>query len=135
MSPATSSALTTRLLGASFAVCLTALGSPVFASGSGCSDTAETDASVSNQSSQVVSVDPDTGALTRTARPADHKPVQRDTGPVETKVLPDGTVTANVGDRFRSHLVAEMVDGKLVTCHKPYEHIPEPTDNSEKADE
>jgi hypothetical protein len=35
-----------------------------------------------------------------------------------TETLPDGTVVADPGDRLRARLVAEVVDGKLVTCHR-----------------
>ncbi|HKJ15884.1 MAG TPA: hypothetical protein VJ984_00860 [Xanthomonadales bacterium] len=137
MNLCTSTARTGQFVGAVFYVCLTAFSTPVFASEHGCSGQAEigrgaTSGDVSTRSSQVVSVDPDSGELVRSQMPQNAPPIQqRDTGPVKIEELPDGTVTADVGDRFRAHLVAEMVDGKLVTCHRDPAHNHITTDNSE----
>lgn len=141
MSPCTSSAWFGRFVGVVCYVFLNAVFSPVLASEPGCSthkdmgDSAATDG-FDASARQVVSVDPDTGELIASKRPPNAPPVkQRDTGPVQTRELPDGTVIAEVGDRFRAHLVAEIVDGKLVTCHREpaYDHVAR--DKSEKPDE
>lgn len=34
-------------------------------------------------------------------------------------VSPDGTVSIDLGDRFITPLHAEVIDGKIVTCHRP----------------
>ncbi len=134
MIPRTSSALNLRLTGASIVFSLTAFCSPVFASETGCSATASQPRAGNYRAGQVVSVDPDSGELTRARMPEGAKLPERDVTPVNTWELADGTVVADVGDRFRSHLVAEMVDGKLVTCHQMVETPPDTVDSHEVKD-
>ena len=61
-------------------------------------------------------------------RPADYPPV-------EEQVRPDGTVVADVGDRFITQLRAEVIDGQLVTCHRsPAATLPPQDQSSEPAE-
>ena len=135
MSPCTSSVSFLRLVGASITVVFAGFSSISFAAEGGCSTPAEASESASFQAGQVVSVDPETGQLVRRARPENYREPQRDTRPVEIRELPDGTVTADVGDRFRAHLVAEIVDGKLVTCHQASQDHSDPVEVKEEQDE
>jgi len=74
---------------------------------------------------QKVYVDPDTGELL-SGPPASEQPeassqVTQAPPPTEIQqeVRPDGTVVADIGDRFITELRVEIVDGKAVTCHRP----------------
>ncbi len=68
-------------------------------------------------------VDPQTGELTSSPPPgeAPDEPFSPDAtedySGVEFNTRSSGEVTAAVGDRFHTELRAEIVDGKLVTCH------------------
>lgn len=76
--------------------------------------------------SLTIYLDPVTGEITDPP-PTDPDTVQQAEAPqqatppdeVQQTVLPDGSVRADVGDRFVTELHAELVDGKLVTCHRP----------------
>lgn len=108
----------------------------VFASGSGCG-AAEDDAQFQMQAGdetpagQTIYVDPITGELTdppEPETPADADQVQEPQLPepdLNVVRLPDGTVQAEVGDRFVTELRIEVVDGKPVTCHRPVTPAPE----------
>jgi len=87
------------------------------ASDPGCSDDVASGDRV-GQSHQVVVVDPDTGELLDRPLPAGVEPMPDAPDALVTETLPDGTVVADPGDRLRARLVAEVVDGKLVTCHR-----------------
>ena len=88
---------------------------------------------------QTIYVDPVTGELTDPpvpAAPADAGQVQGPQPPepdLNFVRLPDGTVGAEVGDRFVTELRIEVVDGKVVTCHRPV--TPEPEKESRSGDD
>lgn len=78
---------------------------------------------------QTVFVDPATGKLIDRPEPepvpgkpgtADRVQDASSTEPEVPMVeLPDGTVRADIGDRFVTELRVEIVDGQVVTCHRP----------------
>jgi hypothetical protein len=47
--------------------------------------------------------------------------------PLVQEVRPNGTVVADISGRFDTALVAEVIDGKLVTCHQPIESPEKPS--------
>jgi hypothetical protein len=116
----------------------------VFASGSGCGAAAEDDAAPSQAgddtpAGQTIYVDPVTGELTDPPEPVAPDPDQvRGPQPPEPDLnvvrLPDGTVRADVGDRFVTELRIEVVDGKPVTCHRPLTPAPEPSASKENGE-
>lgn len=62
-------------------------------------------------------------------------PQPTDYPPVVEQVRPDGTVVADVGDRFMTQLRAEVIDGQLVTCHRsPAAALPPQDQSHEPAD-
>ncbi len=70
-----------------------------------------------------VYLDPDTGELLAEPPPGVASGSSPETPAAEPDVRfaqqPDGTVVADVGDRFMTELYIEIVDGKAVTCHRP----------------
>lgn len=104
------------------------------AAGSGCTETAPSTpqaAVPSNVTSPPapsaglrVHVDPQTGKLLdrppegETPEPLPEQPAAAEDD-IPVVVRPDGTVVADIGDRYRTALHAEIVDGELVTCHRP----------------
>lgn len=90
--------------------------SAVSAADSGCSQPS------SGPAGQTVYVDPQTGELLSEPLPGqalDSVTRQPSYPDVVEQPRPDGSVVADVGDRFITELHAEVVDGKLVTCHRP----------------
>jgi hypothetical protein len=99
---------------------LFALAAPVWASESGCTGVTPS-AGVPSGEGQIAYVDPETGELL-SEPPAGEQlepPVQPPvSGEIRQEVLPDGSVVAYLGDRFMTTLRVEIVDGKVVTCHR-----------------
>ncbi len=70
-------------------------------------------------------VDPETGELT--SAPPDDQALdgpdsanaRKNLSEVKITTRPNGEMVADVGDRFQRELRAEIIDGKLVTCHAP----------------
>jgi len=94
------------------------------ASDSGCSD--DTTSPLAGAGLKVY-VDPKTGELLDQPPPGQELPAlvgPSRAAPVTQQVRPDGTVVADVGDRFVTELRAEVVDGKVVTCHRPVDESP-----------
>jgi len=84
--------------------------------------------SVSSQPAQAgrkAYIDPQTGELTSSPSPTRKTPqagatpnLQKARQDVPMVTHPDGEVSADIRGLFMSTLEAEIVDGKLVTCHK-----------------
>lgn len=78
---------------------------------------------------QMVYVDPETGELLPGPPAAEALPeatlIERAARPVVQEVRPDGTVVADIDERFDVAVHAEIVDGELVTCHRPARRLPE----------
>ena len=74
-------------------------------------------------------IDPETGKLTSTPPPTSIRPpaavisdLQKARQDVPMVTHPDGEVSADISGLFMTTLEAEIVDGKLVTCHKKSGH-------------
>lgn len=71
-----------------------------------------------------VYLDPETGELLDHAppdAPAELPPESPAAEPeIPVMVRPDGTVVADVGNRFRSELRVEVIEGQAVTCHRTF---------------
>lgn len=81
---------------------------------------------------QKVYVDPDTGELLsgppngeqfEASSEATQAPAPIE---IQQEVRPDGSVVADIGDRFITELRVEIVDGKAVTCHRSAAKTPHP---------
>jgi hypothetical protein len=87
----------------------------------GCTDAGAHPAAKGNGTAQTVYLDPDTGELLSAPPPGAELPGMLQAPPplppLVEKVMPDGTVVADIGRRFIHPLRAEIVDGQLVTCH------------------
>lgn len=96
---------------------------PVWASESGCTSE-DSPAEKAQGEGLKAYVDPDTGELL--SSPPKGEPLEapaaaaQATAPAEIQqqVLPDGSVVADIGDRFVTELRVEIVNGKAVTCHR-----------------
>jgi len=106
------------------------LAAPVWASGSGCTQENPSDSSVPAEGLRAY-VDPNTGKLLSAPPPGE--PLEAPAGPSQVPepgeivqvTRPDGSVVADIGDRFITELRVEIVDGKLVTCHRSIEDQPD----------
>lgn len=96
--------------------------------GSGCPDAhsggADTNAPAGPGGPGLIAyIDPDTGQLAARRPPGVRPPgitrPQAPEAPMTEHVLPDGSVRLDVGRHFVTQLRAEIVDGRLVTCHAP----------------
>lgn len=99
------------------------LAAPVWAAESGCTGVTPS-AGVPSGEGQIAYVDPETGELLSEPPPG-AQPVPLidtsqtpDSGDIRQEVQPDGSVVAYLGDRFMTTLQVEIVDGKVVTCHR-----------------
>lgn len=106
---------------------LTLATSQIFASGCTQPDEATPSPATQPSAGMRAYVDPETGELTDSPPPGEQLDPDQvvDTGPdrpeIEQVVQPDGSVTADIGDRFMTELRVEVVDGEVVTCHRPKE--------------
>ncbi len=97
------------------------LAAPGWASESGCTGVTPSAENASGEGRKVY-VDPETGELLSEPPPGEQlepsvqPPVS---GEIRQEVQPDGSVVADIGDRFITTLQVEIVDGKAVTCHRP----------------
>lgn len=92
----------------------------------GCSDNSpEPEPATSPSAGVMAYIDPQTGELTEpppgslpsasvTAGDSAQAPAR-----LPQTVSPDGTITVELGNRFMTELHAEVIDGKIVTCHRP----------------
>ena len=100
-----------------------ALAAPAWASESGCTGVPSSNGNAPGEALKIY-VDPKTGELLSEAPPGEHlaapaKIVQpQELGEIQQEVRPDGSVVADIGDRFITELRVEIVDGKTVTCHR-----------------
>ena len=107
----------------SLTVLLFALTAPVWASESGCTSAPPSDKKASGEGLRVY-VDPETGELLSEPPPGEQleDPAEISQAPepaeIRQEVRPDGSVVADIGDRFITELRVEIVDGKAVTCHR-----------------
>ena len=99
------------------------LTAPVLAADPGCSNQHPESELPRRTSGQMAHVDPATGELVSESvdplatTPSIAAPAVTDDTPAQV-VRPDGTVVMDISGRFDQALVAEVVDGKLVTCHQ-----------------
>ena len=99
------------------------LAAPVLASESGCTPVPPPDEKTSHESLKVY-VDPETGELLSAPPPGEQLEAaaklsqSRDPGEIQQEARPDGSVVADIGERFITELRVEIVDGKAVTCHR-----------------
>lgn len=91
---------------------------PVAASEPGCVPRAADDSSATANARQIAVIDPVTGAFLDAPAASQLPPPVRSRAVPVTHTLADGTVVADAGDRFRARLVAEVIDGQIVTCHQ-----------------
>ena len=97
---------------------------PAFASGCSDSSEAETTGAVETAPGLRIFVDPKTGEITDVPPPGEtlESPTPKNGvggyPEIQQHVRPDGSVVADIGDRFMTELRVEVVDGKVVTCHK-----------------
>lgn len=117
----------------SLTVLLIALTAPVWASESGCtSEPPPSDKKASGEGLKIY-VDPETGELLSEPPPGEQLEAPAEIsqapepGELRQEVRPDGSVVADIGDRFITELRVEIVDGKAVTCHRSTEK-PQPSD-------
>ncbi len=102
---------------------LFALAAPGWASDSGCTGETPPEGKASGGGLRV-HVDPETGELLSEPPPGAQleEPAEisqaREPGEIRQEVRPDGSVVADIGDRFITELRVEIVDGKTVTCHR-----------------
>ncbi len=99
---------------------LYALAAPGWASESGCTGESLSAETASGEGQRAY-VDPETGELLSEPPPGEQlePPVQPlVSGEILQEVQPDGSVVADIGDRFITTLRVEIVDGKAVTCHR-----------------
>ena len=103
------------------------LAGPVWASESGCTQTISSDSKAPTEGLKVY-VDPKTGELLSAPPPGESLEASAVTsqapeqGEILQQVQPDGSVVADIGDRFITELRVEIVDGKVVTCHRSAEN-------------
>jgi hypothetical protein len=116
----------------SLTVLLFALTAPVWASESGCKSAPPPDKKASGEGLRIY-VDPETGELLSEPPPGEQLEAPAEIsqaperGEIRQEVRPDGSVVADIGDRFITELRVEIVDGKVVTCHRSAEK-PQPPD-------
>lgn len=107
---------------------------PAFAGTPGCSVHQSKPGVTQDTAGQMAHVDPATGELvTESLDPPGDAPVMRAEvvrEPLKQEIRPDGTVVADIRGRFNTVLVAEVVDGKLVTCHQPLEQSEQPASST-----
>ena len=99
---------------------LIALAAPGWASESGCKDVTPSAEKASGEG-RTVYIDPETGELLSEPPPGEQlePPVRPQvSGEILQEVQSDGSVVADIGDRFTTTLQVEIVDGKAVTCHR-----------------
>ena len=112
---------------------------PAFASGCSDGSEAETTGAVETAPGLRVFVDPKTGEITDVPPPGEtlESPAPKngvDGYPeIQQHVRPDGSVVADIGDRFITQLRVEVVDGKVVTCHRQVSD-PRKADSKESGD-
>lgn len=91
-----------------------------------------------------VYVDPDTGELLSEPPPGaetlapDLPAATHNLADVPVETRADGTIVADVGDRYVTELHVEMIDGQLVTCHRPAggkQPLPSGADIEQKSNE
>ena len=115
---------------------LFALVAPGWASESGCTGVTPSDGKWSGGGLKV-HVDPKTGELLGEPLPGDElqAPVVsgqiRDPGKLRQEVRPDGAVIVHAGDFFMTELRVEIMDGKVVTCHRSAAEPQSPEPGSE----
>lgn len=124
-----------RYIHACFAL-VALLPGPILAADSGCGKPASAqgsgaDPETDHPAGQTIYVDPDTGELVDPPVPAAPDEAQQAQVPrppepdLPVVRLPDGTVRADVGDRFVTELRVEVRNGQVVTCHRPVAPKPE----------
>ena len=115
---------------------LFATAAPGWASGSGCTDKTPSVGKASGEGLKVY-VDPETGELLSEPPSGEElqAPVEsgqpRDPSEMRQDVRPDGTVVVHTGDFFMTELRVEIVDGKVVTCHRQAAELQSPEPGSE----
>ena len=116
---------------------LFALAAPGWASESGCTGVTPSAEKASGEGRKVY-VDPETGELLSEPPPGEQlePPVQPPvSGEIHQEVQADGSVVADIGDRFVTTLRIEIVDGKAVTCHRsPVEPQPSSTETDSQVE-
>jgi len=99
---------------------------PVWPSESGCTQANPSESKAPAEGLRVF-VDPNTGELLSSPPPGEQlEPAAvtsqaAEQGEILQQVRPDGSVVADIGDRFITELRVEIVDGKVVTCHRSAE--------------
>ena len=112
-------------------VMMCTLAGPVVEADSGCTEQVP---SLPPGGGLKVYVDPDTGELLDEPPPgqqAQAPAVRLREPPIVEQVRPDGTVVADIGNRFVTELRVEVIDGKVVTCHRP---VAEPSPTADPAE-
>jgi hypothetical protein len=100
-----------------------ALTGPAWASESDCTDVIQLGENAPGEGLRAY-VDPKTGELLSGPPPGEQMEESVGIGQaprldeIRQEVRPDGSVVADIGDRFITELRVEIVDGKAVTCHR-----------------